>query len=149
MLIYGGFSKKCHAIFKKIFLLFWNFWSCLVCVPSFKSINSSCLSRKKYERVNFTPIHLSNYEVNTSVGIGLIELTKLSGTLNHKQSFKYCILQTNLDVFLLFTFVCNKIFCSNNWAVFYIFLIWFGLAFGVTVLKVLCFWCCFYKVIGN
>ena len=33
----------------------------------------------------------------------------------------------------------NKIFCSKHQAVSYIFLIWFGVAFSVTVLKLLCF----------
>ena len=32
---------------------------------------------------------------------------------------------------------------------FYIFLAWFSLAFGVTELKVLCYWCPFYKVRGS
>ena len=29
------------------------------------------------------------------------------------------------------------------------FFIWFGLKIGVTVLKILCFWCSFYKIIRN
>ena len=41
MLIYNEFWKKCCVIFKKFLLLHWTFLS-------FKSINSSCLSRKKY-----------------------------------------------------------------------------------------------------
>ena len=35
----------------------------LLCVPSFKSINSSYLSRKKYDGGNFTPSPVSYYEV--------------------------------------------------------------------------------------
>ena len=42
------FSKKCHAIFEKLLLLHWTFLNYLVCVSSFKSINSSSLPRKKY-----------------------------------------------------------------------------------------------------
>ena len=38
---------------------------------------------------------------------------------------------------------------EKNWTVFYIFLIWFTMAFGVTALKVLCFLCSSCKVIGN
>ena len=48
---------------------------------------------------------------NTSVGVGLIELTESSC---NKPIFKYCILQTALHVFLLFIFVWNKIFCSKT-----------------------------------
>ena len=114
-------------------------------MPSFKSINNSSLPRKKYWD-NFTPISCKRLRVgNTSVGIGLIELTE---AFDYKWFFRHCILQTILHVFLLFIFVWNKVFCSKNWVVFYIFLIWFGLAFGFTVVKVLCFWCPFY-VKGN
>ena len=49
-----------------------------------------------------------------SVGIGLIELTEPSNTLNYKSFFQHCILQTVLAIFLLFIFVWNKIFCSKN-----------------------------------
>ena len=54
----------------------------------------------------------------------------------------------NRKAILLFIFVRKKIFCSKNLAVFYGFFIWFSLAFGVTVLRVLCFWCLFYKELG-
>ena len=54
LLIYDDFSKKCHIIFKKILLLYWKFLCYLVCVPRFKSINISSLSRKKYGN-NFIP----------------------------------------------------------------------------------------------
>ena len=46
MLVYDNLSKKCYIIFKKFSLLLWKFLSYLVCVPSFKSINSSSLCRK-------------------------------------------------------------------------------------------------------
>ena len=42
---------------------------------------------------------------NTSMGLGLIELTEPSDTLNYKPFFKHCILQTILHVFLLF--ICS------------------------------------------
>ena len=51
---------------------------------------------------------------NTSMEIGLIELTEPSDTLNYKPFFKDCILQTILHVFSLFIFVWNKILCPKN-----------------------------------
>ena len=157
MLIYDDFSKKCHITFKKFwshsksfYCVFESFLSYLVCRSSFKSINSSCLSKKKYDGDNFTPTLCKQLRgQNASVGIGLIELTGPSDTFSCKLFFKYCILQTILQVFLLLIFVWNKIFCARNWVIFYTFLIWFGLTFGFIALKVLCYWCHFYKVIGN
>ena len=88
---------------------------------------------------------------NTLVGIVLIELTEPSHTLNYKLFFKHCILQTILHVILLFIFVWNKILCSEKLSriLHFFFLIWFGVAFDVTVLKVPCLWSSLYKVIGN
>ena len=77
---------------------------------------------------------------NTSVGTGLIEFTDPSDTSNNKPFFKHCILQTILYKFLLFIFMKNKIDFWRNWTVFYICLVWFGVAFCVTILQVLCFW---------
>ena len=48
ILIYDDFSEKCHVIIKKFLLLFETFLSYLVCVPSFKSINTSSLLSKTY-----------------------------------------------------------------------------------------------------
>ena len=153
MLTYDEFSKRCQVIFKTIFWLFWKLLSYLVCVANFKSINKSYLSRKKYDGGYFqshAPMGIGLIELSdTVVWMGLIELTEPSDTLNYKLFFKHCILQTILHVFFLFIFVWNKILCSKNWAVFYIFLIWLGVAFGVTVLKFLCSWCSFNEVIGN
>ena len=60
--------------------------------------------QKKPDGGNFTPTSLQGLQVqNTSVGIGLIELTKSSDTLNYKLFFKHCILQTILPVFILKT----------------------------------------------
>ena len=74
-----------------------------------------------------------------SVGIGLIELTELSNTLNYKAVFKSCISQSILHVFVLFTLVWNEIFFSKNRAVLFISdLVWGGIR--CIVLKVLCFW---------
>ena len=83
---------------------------------------------------------------NTSVGIRLI-----ADTVNYKQCFRHCISQNILHVFLLFIFVWNKkYFFYKNWAIFYVsFLIWFGVAFDIIILKFLCFWCSLYDVIGN
>ena len=95
---------------------------------------SSKITRLKYvgrNRVNWTYWAIELY---------------LSDTLNYKPFFKNCILQTVLHVFSLFIFMWNNIFCYKNWAVFYILLIWFGVAFGVAVLKVLCFW--FFSLYG-
>ena len=82
--------------------------------------------------------------------IGLLELIEPSDTLNYKPFFTNCMLQTILQIsFLLFIFSWNKIFGSKNWAVFYIYLAWFGMAFNVTVLNVLCFFCSLCKVKEN
>ena len=125
----------------------WKILIYLVWVSSFQSINSSSLSKKKYNGGNFTATLCQPLRSqNTSMRICLIELTEPSDTLNYKPFFKHCILETILHVFLLFTFVWNKIFCSKNWAVFYSFSIWFEVAFDVTVLKAVCFWSSFYKV---
>ena len=51
---------------------------------------------------------------NMSVGIGLMEVTEPSDTLNYKSCFKFCILQTILRIFLFFIFEWNKISCSKN-----------------------------------
>ena len=75
-------------------------------MPSFQSIHSNSVSRKKYDEGNFISIiHQQLRDQNTSVGIELIELTEPSDTLNYKPFFKHCILQTILHVFLLFIFV--------------------------------------------
>ena len=82
--------------------------------------------------------------------IGLLELIEPPDTLNYKPLFKNCMLQTILQIFfLLLIFAWNKIFGLKNWAVFYICLAWFGVAFSGTVLNVLCFWCSLWKVKEN
>ena len=122
MLIYDDFSEKYHVIFKKFSLLFLNILNYLICLPSFKSINSSSLSRKKYDGDNFTPTTRNRLRgQNMPVGIRLIELTEPSGTLNYKSFFKHCILQTILHVFLLFIFVWNKIFILKTELYFVVF----------------------------
>ena len=73
------------------------------------------LSRKKYGGGNFTPTNREQLrDQNTSMGVEFIELTEPFHTLNYKSLFKHCILQSILRVFLLFIFVCNKIFCFKN-----------------------------------
>ena len=60
----------------------------LVCVPSFKSINSRSLSRIKYDGDNFTPTPLKRLRGRiTSVGIRLVEVTEPSDTLNYNPFF--------------------------------------------------------------
>ena len=137
-MIYDDFSKKCHVILKNCFL------SYLVFVSSFKSRNSSSLSRKKKMGIISIPHPISNYEAKIcewttdKVHNRVHWTTEPSDTLNYKLFFKRCILQTILHVFSLFIFVQNKIFCSKKWAVL-----------EVTVFKVLGFWWSFYKVIGS
>ena len=137
-------SVKNITSYSKIFFpLFWKFLIGLVCVPSFKSINGSSLSRKKYDGGNFTHVPCQILQgQNTLVGIGLIELTKASDILNYKPFSKHCILQTILHVSLLFMILWKTglhfTFCWFGWG-----------SFGVTVLKVLSFYCSFFKVIGN
>ena len=119
--------KAYSNVFAFCFLLFWKFLNYLVCVPSSKSIKNSSLSRRKYDRGNFTLIpHQLLRGQNMSMGIGLIELSEPSDTLKYKPSFKNCLLQAIFNALLLFIFVWNKIFCSKNWALFYIFfdLVW-------------------------
>ena len=78
----------------------------MVCVPNFKSINSSSVSRKKYDGNNFTPTPRKRLQgQNTSVGIGLIELTEPSNTLNDRSFFKHCILPTVLHI-CFFVYMC-------------------------------------------
>ena len=89
-------------------LTFGKFLSYLVCAPSFKLINKSYLSRKNNGRVISPPLYFLCLWIrgqNKSVGIGLIKLTEPTKTLNYKPFFKYCISETTLQVFLLFTFV--------------------------------------------
>ena len=115
------------------------------------SINSSSQSRKKYDGDNFTPTPRKRLQgQNTSVGIGLIELNEPSDTLNYRPFFKHCILQTVLHIFFCLHLCGTKSFVLKTklYFTFFFFLIWFGLAFVVTVLKVLCFWCSFIRLKG-
>ena len=69
-----------------------------------------------------------------------------SDTLNCMPILKHCILQTILNVFLLFIFVWNKIFSSKTEPRF----VWLGLGwYFVLVWKIMYFWCSFCKVMGN
>ena len=136
-------------ICKKAFLLLWKFLIYLVCVPKFKSINSSSLFRKNYNGSNFTRISRQLLrDQNMSVGIGLVELIDPFHTMNCKPFFKRWILRTILHVLLHLHLRGKKSFVLKVNCILY-FLIWFGVAFGVTVLKVLCFLCSFYKFIGD
>ena len=75
--------KKCTSHSKSIYYFFERFLSYLVCVPSFKSINGSSLSRKKYDGHNFTHTPCKRlWGQNTPVGIWLTELNELSDLLH-------------------------------------------------------------------
>ena len=89
---------------QKVVLLFWKLLSYLVCIPIFKSINSSSLSRKKYDGVNFTSTLRLQGQIML-VELTSVELSEPSDTLNYKPFFKHCFLQTILHVFLLLIFV--------------------------------------------
>ena len=135
---------------EKVFLASLKVFKLLSMFAKFQVNKQQFFIQKKYIGDNFTSTLCKRLRSqNISVEIRLIELTEPSKTLHFTFLFRYCILQNILHVVLLFIFVWNKIFCPKELAVFYIFLIWFGLVFGVTVLKVLCFWCPFYKVMGN
>ena len=60
----------------------------LVCVSSFKPLNSSALSSKKYDNFNLIPGKRLQGQ-NASVRIGLIELTEPFDTLNYRSFFKH------------------------------------------------------------
>ena len=134
MLICNDFSKKPHVIFKKPIWLILTVFKLLNMGAKFRSRNI-----QKYDSGKFTPtprpsIMVSKYVVWNRVN---------SDTLN----YKLFLLQSMSHLFLLFTFVLNKIFCSKIYLIH--FLVWLGVTFVVTVLKILCFWCSFYKVIVN
>ena len=61
---------------QKVFFAFSKVFKLLSMWPSFKSINSSALSRKKYDGDNFSPIFRQQLQSqNKSVGIGLVEFS--------------------------------------------------------------------------
>ena len=92
----------------------WKSLSYLAWVPSLKSINSSSLSRKKYDGDNFNPTLVHPWE--------LIERTESSDILNYKSFFKHCILKAVLLVFLLLIFVSGKVIYSNLYIYIYIYI---------------------------
>ena len=74
---------------------------------------------------------------NTSVGIGLIEIIEQYVILNYKTLFDITFYK------LFYTYFClylsgTKLFVHKT-AAFYICLIWFGVSFNATALKVLVF----------
>ena len=105
-------SEKYQVKFKKVFFCFLEVF-CMC--ASFKSIYSSCLSRKTNVRGNFIVIRCQRLRgQNTWVLIGLIEYTEPSDTLNYKTFFKHCVLQTTLHVFYCLYLWGTKIFCSEK-----------------------------------
>ena len=133
-------------MFKKfLFLLFLKFLSYLVCVPSFKLINSNSIPRKKYDRNNFTPTPCKRLRgENTLTGIGLIKLTQDSDKLNYRSFFKYSMLQTVLHIF----FCGTKCFVSKLSCILHFFdLVWVGI--WCYSIKCFVFLVIFYKIIEN
>ena len=110
---------------QKVFFAFSKVFKLLSMWQSFKSINSSALSRKKYDGDNFSPIFRQQLQSqNKSVGIGLVEFSWAFCYIELQTIFwklHFANYFTFLHVFLWFIFVWNKIFCSKNWIVFYIF----------------------------
>ena len=71
-------------------------------------MNNSSLSRKKYVGGNFTPtIRQRLRGQNTSMGIGLIEFTESSDTLNYKPCLKHWFLKTILHVIFI-VYICEE-----------------------------------------
>ena len=125
MLIYDDLSKKCDAILKKFLLLFWKFLSYLVCVSSFKSINSSSLSREKHDWNNFTLTLRKQFQGQIAlVGLGLIELTSLlihwfSGYFLNI-NFRNCF--TCFICFICYIYLCRTEFFVLKTELYFIFL---------------------------
>ena len=91
------------------FLLLLLFLSYLVCLPSFKSINSSYLFRKKYDWYNFT--HTARQPLRGH------KLNEPSDTLNCEQLFKRCILR--------FKIIAKSL--AQKTELYFIFFFWFSL----------------------
>ena len=92
--------------YKKFFLAFLNFLSYLVCESSFNWINSSSLSRKKYDGGNLIPTPRQRLQGQTkSMGIELIDLVEPFDMLSYKPFFKHCILQTITRIFIVYSFM--------------------------------------------
>ena len=136
-------SKKRHIIFKKFLLFFFKFLSYLVRVPSFKSINSSFLSSKHYDGDNFNPTPRKQL-----IKI-ILNLLSPSAALNLKSFWNIVFYKLFYTYFYCLYLYGAKCFVLKSELYFIIFFVWLGLAFGVTVLKVLCFWYSFNKVIRN
>ena len=136
--------KKITSYSKKFYYFFESF-------QIFRTRKSSYLSRKKYDGNNSTFTHHNRLVgQNALVGIRFIKVTETSDTLNYMQFFKCCMLQTISQVILHFVFVQNKSLYYKNGAVFCLFLFRLGWFLVLQcVIKILCFWCYYYKVIGN
>ena len=77
-----------------------------ICAKFQVNINSSSLSRKKYDGDNFTLTPRKRLrDQSMLVGNGLIELTEPSDTLDNKRFFKHCILQFTL---IFSAYICVK-----------------------------------------
>ena len=102
-------------------------------MPIFKSINSSSPSKQTYDGGKLTPTPCQQLSgQNTLVEIGFNKLTEPSDTLNAHYFLN------NSFCKLFYTWFYSRIFIC-------FFFIWFGVAFGVTALKILFF----YNVLRN
>ena len=79
----------------------------------------------------------------------LVKPIKKSDTLSYKPFFQHFFYKLFYTYFYCLCLCEVKASVQKNSAVFYICLIWFGVAFGVTVLKILCFWCSNLGAYGN
>ena len=131
MLIYDDNSKNATVYSIRIFAFFKVFKLRSMCVKLQVNQQHFSIQEKVCWRLFYPHSHNRQWlwGQNTPVGIRLIELTQSSDTLNYKPVFKQCILQIILHIFVLFIFLCNKIFFSRNWALFYIIfdLVWGGI----------------------
>ena len=122
-------SVKNVMSYSKSFFCFLEFFlSYLVCLPSFKWINISSLSRTKY-KVWWGQFHThppSAIMRSKYVGGNRVIWTESSDTVNYKPFFKHCMLQIILHI-CFFVYICVKqSFILKTELYFILFLICFG-----------------------
>ena len=131
MLICDDLKSSCHIHF---------FWSYSVSIPSFKSINSNSLFKKKYDGGNFTPIPVSDYEVKIyRWEWGYMNLLSLPIHWIASHFLNIAFYKLFYTWFYCSYFCGTKSFVGKTELYFIslFFLIWFGVVFRVMVLKVL------------
>ena len=113
-------------------------------MPSFKSINSSSLSRKKYIGGNFTHTLCQRLRgQNTLLGIWLIKLTEPSETLNYIPFSKHYILQFYLYFYCLYLCGTKPFVLKTELYFIFFYLVWGGIwcySFKDSVLLLLFLW---------